>query len=243
MNKQELKANPTLEGKLLSAEIEYFPTPGTDDISSIAPAGNEALLTVVNDSSVPGGKEIRLLTLTNEEGRMHDLLNIKIDGRVDRRCGLHIHVDARHLGKNGLRTAEEVYDILASAPVARQFKKLVPKSRLRNTYCRWRNNRRSSSRYSAFNFHSYREHGTIEFRMQGGSTNKQKIEAWALLCQWVLNYVADPRNPAITSFATFIKNMPRFLSTWCTMRRDHLHGDLELSSRLIQSLVDSDEVA
>lgn len=253
MNKQQLKENPALEGKLLSVEIEYFPTPGTDDISSTAPGGNEALITVVNDGTPsPNGtiKEIRLLTLTNEEGRMGDLLGIKIDGKVDKKCGLHVHVDARHLGKNGLRTAEQVYDILASAPVSRQFKKLVPRSRLRgNIYCKWRNNRLlrgHNARYSAFNFKSFKddygvsEHGTIEFRMQGGSTNKQKIEAWALLCQWTLNYVANPANPAITSFATFIKRMPAFLRTWCTMRRDHLHGDLELSGRLIQSLVESD---
>jgi len=243
MNKQQLKENPALEGKLLSVEIEYLPTPGTDDISSTAPAGNLDLITVVNDAtpSPTPIKEIRLLTLTNEEGRMHDLLNIKIDGRVNKQCGLHVHVDARHLGKNGLRTAEETYDILASAPVARQFKKLVSPSRRKNKYCRWRNNRRGGNRYAAFNYHSMSEHGTIEFRMHQGSTNKQKIEAWALLCQWTLNYVANPLNPAITSFATFVKNMPSFLRTWCLMRRDQIAGEIEISGRLMQSLVDIDE--
>jgi hypothetical protein len=247
MNKQELKSNPAHEGKLLSVEIEYLPNPGTDDISTTAPGGNEALITVVNDGTPNNTgtiKEIRLLTLTNEEGRMHDLLNIKIDGNVNKNCGLHVHVDARHLGKDGRRTAEEVYDILASAPVARQFKKLVSKSRLKNYYCKWKNNRRDfgpRARYAAFNYKSMSEHGTLEFRMHQGSTNKIRIESWALLCQWTLNYVADPANPPITSFATFVKNMPSFLRTFATMRRDQLAGDLELSPRIMQSLVDSDE--
>jgi hypothetical protein len=249
MNKTTLKNDATLIGKLIAVEIEYFPRPGTDDVSTTAPSDPNALVNVIGDGSLGyAGKEICVLSLTSDEGRIDEILNLKIDGRVDKRCGLHVHVDARHLGRNGLLTVEQTYDRLTSTTHCKEnlnfcFKKLVPKSRHGNKYCRWKSNRSfGCDRRSAFNFQAFREHGTIEFRMQGGSTNKEKIEMWALVCKFWLNYAADPANAMPTSWSTFIKTMPNPLRSWCVARRLSLHGtdgfELQLSRRMMRALVD-----
>jgi hypothetical protein len=244
MNRTTLKSDASLIGKLIGVEIEYYPTSGAADVSSTAATSTEALVNVVTDGSLAGGgKEIRVLSLVSPDGRIKDLLDLKIEGRVDKTCGVHVHVDARHLGQNGLLSAEETYDRLANNKVMNYvFKKLVPKSRHSNRYCRWRSNRGyGRTRYSAFNFLSFREHGTIEFRMQGGSTNRTKIETWALICAFVLNYVADSANEMPTSWSTFLKIMPEPLRTWCALRRASLHGtdgfEINLTHRIMEALV------
>jgi hypothetical protein len=167
---------------------------------------------------------------------------LKIDGKVDKRCGLHVHVDARHLGTNGLLTVEQTYDrLVGSQRLNWCLKKLVPKSRVTGStarFCRWRSNRSfGASKFSAINFQSFREHGTIEFRMQGGSTNKHKIESWALLCQFLLNYAANPNNAMPNNWTAFLQMLPPFLRSWCVFRKETLERGMEVSARLIQSLI------
>ena len=260
MNKTILKNNAALVGKLLAVEIEYIKTPGLEDVSNIVPGGSEALLSVVNDGTPNGGvpiKEIRLLTVVNEEGRLHDLLDLDIKGKPNKNCGLHVHVDARHLGTNGLLGAKETYDRLTNnetrggKTIRYCFKRLLPKSRHGNKYCPWRNNRYGSAyfrsnphgnRYAAFNFDAFGKHGTIEFRMGAGSTNKNKIEMWALLCQFILNYAANPLNEMPATWAQFLNILPETralpLRSWAKMRHEQVSGALgDNFSRVAASLV------
>lgn len=210
------KSAGTLKGKLLGVEIEYYPSQ-EDRCSS------SSLTQITGDGSLnSGGSEIRRLTWTNKSGRLAGLLNLRLKGRIDKACGLHVHVDARHLGEGGLLSAKETYArLILLYPV---LKKLVPKSRLRNRYCRWINSIERADRYCAINFQSFRAHGTIEFRCQGGTIHLLKIESWALLCQYLVNYCANPDNTVPTKWTQFIAILPEPLRSWCILRREKLYG-------------------
>lgn len=212
------RAKETLVGELIGVEIEYYPKPGT----RVYPRTN--LTRVVSDGSLNfGGYEINKVTWQSASGRLEGLLNLKLDGKVDKTCGLHVHVDARHLGKNGLLTVEETYKKLVRL-ARRHLKRLCPASRRNNRYCRFKSNLDGSSRYCAVNFMSYAEHGTLEFRMQAGSTNLAKIEAWALLCQHVLNWCAKPENKVPSAWPKFIQSLPPRLQGWAILREAKLNS-------------------
>jgi hypothetical protein len=110
---------------------------------------------------------------------------------VNKSCGLHVHLDARHLTKKG---AQRIGDSLGhSLPV---LKYLVPKSRHNNTYCKLgvskliRCSRMLDNwdeRYHAVNLTAYPKYKTIEVRLHGGSINASKIESWVKLLKLIGN--------------------------------------------------------
>jgi hypothetical protein len=173
---------PHLVGRLLGIEIEYYPSVAT----KAAP-----LTTVGTDGSLgSGGAEIRRLTWQDETGHLAGLRAMTVVGRVSEKCGLHIHVDCRHMDPD---VVASTYDTIVNDyyPILKAF---VPPSRLNNQYCRWASNRpeengdaQLNSRYCACNWRAYSEHETLEFRCQGGMIDLCAIEAWALICQWIVS--------------------------------------------------------
>lgn len=230
------KELPHLKGKLLGVEIEYYPTNhGNDEPKTpLAHLGTDGSL----DN---GGAEMRKLTWTSADGRLHGLLKLSLKGKVNSKCGLHVHVDARHLGRGGLLPPVETYERLIE--MQKHLKCLVPKSRHDNQYCRWINNSRDSrefedsGRYAAINYESYQEHGTFEFRCQAGSTNLVKIESWALLCQYLTNWCARPEAAIPSTWTQFVAILPEPLRSWAILRKQVLHGSIsvELSERSISA--------
>jgi len=237
-------------GSLLGVEIEHYPLSYTD-----LPKGS--LGNYCHDGSLnQGGIELRKLTWVGQNGRINGILSLKplLEGaRVDTRCGLHVHVDVRHLPPVGCGTelqcdVGETYDRLCS--IYPMLKKLVPKSRLRSSYCRWGNNRRDSdsfrsnsagNRYSALNYDSVIEHGTIEWRMQGGSTNVVKIESWALLCQYLTRWASVRQNGMPRNWDQFLAILPQWLASWCVLRQQRLYGDLGPVDDRVSSAVSQNE--
>jgi len=237
-------------GSLLGVEIEHYPLSYTD-----LPKGS--LGNYVHDGSLnQGGIELRKLTWVGQNGRINGILSLKplLEGAtVNQRCGLHVHVDIRHLPtienqSSTQHTVGETYDRLCSLyPI---IKKLVPKSRLTSTYCRWANNRSGSdsfrynsqgNRYSALNYDSVSEHGTIEWRMQGGSTNVVKIESWALLCQFLTRWASIRGNNMPRNWDQFLAILPQWLASWCVLRRERLYGDLGPVDERVSSAVSQTE--
>lgn len=218
-------------GKMLGVEIEYYPKAGCH-------IKNNTLTEIGNDGSLrEGGREIRRLTWASKSGRLEGLLNLKLVGTIDKSCGLHVHVDARHLDKDGLLSPEQTYDRLTE--LYPMLKKLVPRSRLRNTYCKWTNNRASGNRYAAINFCSFSSHKTIEFRCQGGSVSVIKIESWALLCQYLVNFCANPANTVPARWSDFIAILPEPLRSWCILRKEKLYGNCpQLNERTMSAIND-----
>jgi len=246
------------KGTLLGIEIEHYPSP--ERFSQVtALEQSRGLTNATGDGSLrSGGMELRRLTWAGANGRLNGILGLAplLSGAtVDTRCGLHIHVDVRHLPAPGMGCptepqcdAGEVYDRLVSLyPLLKQ---VCPPSRRRSSYCRWRNNRRGSAtfradsqgnRYAAVNWDSYAEHGTIEFRCQGGSVNVTKIESWALLCQFLTRWVSIRDNSVPRSWDQLLAVLPRWLASWCVLRRERLYGDLGPVDERVRSAVDQSE--
>lgn len=234
-----------LVGKLISVEIECY----SREWPKETPTTN-----VVYDGSLSDrhlgreGREIRRVTWVSN-GRLNGLLGLAEhlnDARVDKRCGLHVHVDARHLPKGNidddgpLHTASETHRRLVE--MQKHLKKLIPRSRWNNRYCKFKYNgpltppegvRQSGERYCAINWSSYREHGSIEFRCGAGSVNVVKIESWALLCSHLLNYAARKENAIPRTWQQFLAILPGWLQQWCILRHCKLHGGLlSITSRV-----------
>lgn len=124
----------------------------------------------------------------------------KAGAKVDRTCGLHIHLDARDLELKDWKNIIIFYYNYQDA-----IDMLLPKSRrgTRNSYCK----RRSESelrdiqkaktidglmsatwdRYKGVNTQSYLRHGTIEFRQHSGTIEFEKIVEWLQFCLAVIN--------------------------------------------------------
>ncbi|MRJ09738.1 amidoligase enzyme [Ornithobacterium rhinotracheale] len=118
------------------------------------------------------------------------------DAKVNRSCGLHIHIDANDFDLESFKLL--VRNWIRIEP---QIDQMMPPSRRanNNTYCQsnidanidQRINRASTilhltnifgTRYKKLNLLSFQRHGTIEFRQHGGSTNYRKIKQWILIC-------------------------------------------------------------
>lgn len=242
------KASKSLVGALIGVEIECYPR------NAIESSG---LTDVTSDGSLrSGGREIRRITWLNSSGRLGGLLALKdklVGARVDTTCGLHVHIDVRHLpesndGMDGRPLgAAQTYDRLCRMyPV---LKKLVPRSRWNNRYCAFNNNRpdsedyrrpRNGDRYAAINWCSYSEHKTIEFRLAPGSTNLVKIESWALLCRYLVTWCSNPHNQVPTTWHAFLAILPEWLASWCVVRNMKLHGKLGRLDFRVGSAADFD---
>lgn len=156
---------------------------------------------IVGDASVTGsasnrGGEAVLPPASGEAGlkMVADVLTALADAgaRVDRTCGLHVHVDTAGLTAEGIaRYAEALW---MAQPMLRAF---VTASRASQYYCKptarrtldtftdavrggyfAANRSESSERYAAVNVLAYGRHGTIECRLHGGSLNATKVTNW-----------------------------------------------------------------
>lgn len=139
--------------------------------------------------------------------------------KVDRSCGLHVHVDVSDFD---WRTAQMLMRFwLRYEPF---FMELIPSNRRSNHYCmphrgsRWNsripaeiasalrtNSQQSFERFARNNFTKYRSlnlapfwmNHRVEFRLHSGTINYDKIRAWCMLVTSVVQRVVEPNMPAI----------------------------------------------
>jgi hypothetical protein len=238
------KQAPKLVGRLVSVEIEcYYPYGKFPVDNGLTEVGNDGSL----DS---GGIEIKRMTWASN-GRLMGLLSLEkqLQGyRINKKCGVHIHIDARHLPTEPsddrmLLTASQTYDRLTL--LYPMLKKLVSESRLRNKYCKWVNNNpdsdrynASAGRYAAINFEAYKKYKTIEFRCANGSTNVVKIESWALLCRHLFDHCANKNNSVPTNWSGFLAILPSWMASWCVLRNQRLHGNVGAVDARVASALD-----
>jgi hypothetical protein len=145
-------------------------------------------ITVKGDSSIDPqdnnyvGIEITVLFLRDNPANLKQVCEYlnKIGAKVNKSCGLHVHLDCRDLKVNGewysrgiTTRAKRLGNAL---PVMLQ---MVPKSRRNNTrYCAPRVGSRRDSRYVAINTTAIDRFGTIEIRLHSGTTSFTKIMNW-----------------------------------------------------------------
>lgn len=103
--------------------------------------------------------------------------------RVNRTCGLHVHIDMSGYSEFELRNIAESYYRTQDA-----WFYLVAPSRRTNSYCRkfsedydYTDFRYIPCRYYWANWKAYDEHGSLEIRLHQGTLSAKKIKNWAEL--------------------------------------------------------------
>jgi hypothetical protein len=117
--------------------------------------------------------------------------------RVDRRCGLHVHIEARDVNADSVKRLIGNYSANATA-----INSVLARSRHQANYAgQWNAHeisaiapvqtveeiaRRQIGRYKTVNVHSFPRYGTLEFRQHQGSVNGEKIVNWIKFCAAML---------------------------------------------------------
>lgn len=134
--------------------------------------------------------------------RLCELLNAK-GCFVNDTCGLHVHLDARHLDKDGVKLIGK--RLGTTLPVLAQ---MVPSSRRTNTYCKLKVGKmsdRHDDKYYAVNLQAYSKFKTVEVRLHSSTTNYTKIANWISILKTIAN---TPIKGKVLDFQTFIDKIP-----------------------------------
>lgn len=131
------------------------------------------------------GYGIELTILVNTKYGWGDLEKLckalaKCRAFVNRTCGLHVHFDARAMGKRG--AGKFGRSIGAALPILSQ---MLPASRRSNHYCRMGVSKFTGDRYYAVNLTAFSKYRTVEIRMHSGTTDFKKIRNWIEILQAV----------------------------------------------------------
>ncbi len=111
-----------------------------------------------------------------------------LGAKVDRHCGLHVHIDARELLTGSDSTSHAAVEARAArlGNILPLMLAMNHPKRRTNTHCRpevngWSTSIRGNPRYSAVNVLAFDRHRTVEVRLHSGTTNVDKIKHWCLL--------------------------------------------------------------
>lgn len=242
----------SLFGKLLSVEVECYSNDRPESNSRIDVTEDGSLDEEYMDRA---GIEVRNMSWVDRTGRVSGILKMADwldDAEVNDLCGLHVHVDARHLPKEqpsigdaSTRLNSAAVTHLRLVQIQHFLRRVLPRSRWNNEYCEFIYNgplsepvRRAAiqpknrllvdrpagaTRYAAINWRSYPNHGTIEFRCGAATTNATQIESWALLCRHLFDICADRYRDLPRTWNELLSTMPSWMSVWCVMRYLELH--------------------
>lgn len=146
------------------------------------------------------GVEIKVLTRLGDDSNLQKVCSIlrELKARVNKSCGLHVHLDARKFKDN-----RQTCDILAArfSSALPFITKMLPASRMNNTYCRQSVSFRE--RYSMINMTALDCHGTIEVRAHSGTTDYIKIINWARLMSAIMKSESIQGLPETADIGTF----------------------------------------
>jgi len=161
---------------------------------------------VVSDASLAGHLCFELVSpvLQGADGLMQVTTVCKVltelGAKVNKSCGLHVHVDARDLGRDALARVCKMWMKYESC-----FDSIVPASRRNNAYCKSNRSQYPTldaawaaidaatginglisamtmgTRYVKLNLQSLLRHGTVEFRQHSGTVDGDKMTNWIAL--------------------------------------------------------------
>lgn len=106
--------------------------------------------------------------------------------KVNRSCGLHVHLDQRGQTEAQVEKRAKVMDAWLCA-----LQELVPASRRDNSYCRFGTSWKD--RYRAVNLCAFSAHQTLEVRLHSGTTDYTKILAWVRLLELLAALRTKPK--------------------------------------------------
>jgi hypothetical protein len=134
--------------------------------------------------------------------------------RVNRTCGLHIHLDARSVSSfDEVVRIGRIMDAWLYA-----LRELLPASRRANDYCKF--GIAATDRYRAVNVSSYGKHRTLEIRCHSATLDYTKVIAWLRLCELIR---AMPKKPKAASCIATLEQLPlatHDLSYWRARHRE-----------------------
>ena len=178
---------------------------------------------VVTDASVPGGFEVVSPILQGEDG-IQQVIKVMnaialVGAKVNKKCGLHVHVGASDLTIPELKNIAKNYAFFEDF-----FDGIMPASRRcnNNRYIQSLRSRfgdyshasagrahaaidactsidqivsvlNGGNRYHKLNFVSYWRHGTIEFRQHSGTVDAEKAVRWINLLMAFVDRAAKSR--------------------------------------------------
>jgi hypothetical protein len=144
-----------------------------------------------------GGVEFALLLKRSElEMRLHKFCSLLYNHKVNKRCGLHIHLDQRNKTEKEVIKLAKHLDKWLSA-----LKEFLPLSRRENNYCKFGVSRFNGSRYRAVNVCSFAKYKTLEIRVHSGTTDYTKIISWIRLLELLSVINFKPKGEGITALA------------------------------------------
>lgn len=180
---------------------------------------------IVSDASILGSNPAEIVSpiLEGKSGLnslkiVCDTLN-EIGARVNRTCGVHVHLDAKNMTIEHWRNLYINYARLENIidsfmPQSRRANNnsycrsiaLMPRLEATILHCENSEQIRSyfASRYYKVNIESLRRHGTVEFRQHSGSIDFEKISMWLTFLQKLLAY---SKNETVENCAT-IEDVP-----------------------------------
>ena len=176
---------PTTTDNYLGIEIEFACKQNIEEVAdAIFEAGIGKHFHVHSDGSInaddqfPNKIELNVLVKQTEYvdvlTRLCGVLNTKLQCRVDKSCGIHVHVDMRHRDHikafNNLVLSQQL--LYGMNPVARrngQYSVPIPGKG------EWR---ASSNHYDGISTSAYTKYKTLELRMHCGTTQAKKLVNW-----------------------------------------------------------------
>lgn len=136
------------------------------------------------------------------------LNSTEVAARVNKTCGLHVHLDVREW-RNDFNALSDKYARLIS--VQGILYSMQPRSRQDNTYCQKSKSRsivRGASRYQGINAQSIWKYTTIETRLHAGTTDYTKIVNWCDLLIGVMYSTGTVPKRALTKIESVGKYFP-----------------------------------
>lgn len=189
--------------RAIAVEIEGFAPVGAIQLAKQLPiwarAGTDGSIRV--PSSRLTGHEIKALFPRElMEPRLYKLCTMlnSIDFRVNRSCGLHVHIDRRGMSmpeviKLGRRVDKWIEQLI----------ELFPLSRRDNTYCK--GGIAAGDRYRRVNVSAFSKYETLEFRIHSGTCNYTKILMWIRLIELLM---AMPKPPKAADTLQTLAQLP-----------------------------------
>jgi len=166
----------------------------------------QSVFKIVQDASIQGVNPFELVTpkLFGAEGfqKLSTLCEVvnRLGGRVNRSCGLHVHIDAWNF---------ELSDIKRLIKVIRKIEEpvffyLLPASRRNSRYCRALTDElvnqvgrmrsinslsQIQDRYFSFNLNAWSRYRTFEFRNHSGTFSNMKVISWVVFLLMLMDSV------------------------------------------------------
>jgi hypothetical protein len=192
MMEAELKPSLFKWDRALGVEIECF-GPSVEKylpISCRETQDGSLMWESIDRSTMPVGSEPReyrvLCRRADFEVRLHHVCRLLRGHKVNKTCGLHVHMDMRGRSFEQVRDIARKIDHWLSALV-----ELQPRSRRDNRYCRAGIS--SDDRYRRVNITSFNKHSTLEVRFGAGTTDPEKIIAWVRLLELLVAMPTAPK--------------------------------------------------